>query len=279
MGPSTRKFSCPVFLLLLLATHNTLAQTAGERTAQATDLRRRLIEQQQRATVCEVRSRHLDQQVTDLKEQLAATRDALTELVAQHTLPDPSTTDALMTTAEAHGNSIEVEELPEPDPPTVAATTSRAGTAAAKPHGGEDTGGQDTGGQIPSQPLATPSVEALALYDEGYTLFHEQRYPEAVTHFENYVERYPNTELTDNALFWIGECHYALKNFEAALEAFTTTISRYPDGNKVADALLKAGKSLMALGEHEEADRTFEEVTSRFPNAAAAATAAELLAN
>jgi len=280
MGPGAKHLSHLLFLLLLMAASSAQAQRPDDRATQATDTRRQLIDQQRRATVCEVRSRRLEQQVLDLKEQLTATRDALARLVAQKAPPEPTAADVVVDTAQAPGSSIEVEELPDlaPAPPTVADPDGNAGTTATEIVHSEDANGRTAGSEAPA-PLTPPSAEALTLYDEGYTLFHEQRYADAVTRFERYTTLYPNTELTDNALFWVGECHYALKDFEAALEAFTATVARYPDGNKVADALLKAGKSLMALGEQEEARRTFEEVVNRFPNAAAAATAAELLAN
>ena len=270
MGADAKHFTLPLFFLLFLAAGSAQAQASEDGAAQAGDLNRRLIEQQQRATVCEVRSHRLEQQLADLEEQLAATRDALERLAGRNRSPEPID-EGSVETAQAPGSPIEVEELPEPTPDPAPPTPSAVSSAAKARPGG-------AASPTAATPLAPPSVEALALYDEGYTLFHEKRYGDAVSRFERYVELFPHTELTDNALFWIGECHYAREDFEAALEAFTETVARYPAGNKVADALLKAGKCLLSLGEREEARRTFEEVMARFPDAAAAAAAKELLA-
>lgn len=270
MGVGVKHLFHSLFLLLLLPVGGAQAQTPADPAAREVDLRRQLIEQQRETTVCEVRSRHLDQQIIDLQEQLAATRDALDRLVARHAPPpEPSPAEEGVATPGSPENPIEVEELPDPEPepppvpveaPAQEATPGEAAAAGT------------------SVPLTPPSAEALALYDEGYTLFHEKRYEEAVTRFERYAELHPSTELTDNALFWIGESHYAVQDFEAALEAFAATVARFPEGNKVPDALLKAGKCLQSLGEEDEAYRTFEEVVARFPSSAAAAAAAELLA-
>ena len=96
--------------------------------------------------------------------------------------------------------------------------------------------------------------------------------------FLRYLTSFPDSELADNARFWLGECHYARGDFESALAAFTRTIEDYPGGNKVADALLKAGKCLEALGRREQARQTYHEVADRFPSSAAAVAARERLA-
>ena len=38
--------------------------------------------------------------------------------------------------------------------------------------------------------------------------------------FQEYVNNYPQTELSDNALYWIGETFYGVRNFAEAVDAF-----------------------------------------------------------
>ena len=42
------------------------------------------------------------------------------------------------------------------------------------------------------------------------------------------VDAYPNTDLTDNAMYWIGESHYAQKKFKEAIADYTKAIALDP---------------------------------------------------
>ena len=120
---------------------------------------------------------------------------------------------------------------------------------------------------------ATPAVQAL--YDRGYTLYHQKHYVDAEASFQRFLQAEPNSELADNAQYWIGECRYSRGDMRGALAAFRETVARYPAGNKTADALLKAGMSLENLGDKEAARTTYQEVLKRYPGTAVAAVAEE----
>lgn len=120
---------------------------------------------------------------------------------------------------------------------------------------------------------ATPAVQAL--YDRGYTLYHQKHFVDAEASFQRFLQAEPGSELADNAQYWIGECRYSRGDMRGALAAFREAVTRYPQGNKTPDALLKAGMSLEALGDKEGARNTYQEVLRRFPSTAVAAVAEE----
>ena len=114
-----------------------------------------------------------------------------------------------------------------------------------------------------------------ALYDRGYTLYHQGHFVDAETSFQRFLQGNPKSELADNASYWIGECRYARGDLRGALAAFRETVSRFPEGNKVPDALLKSGQCLEALDDVDGARTTYAEVIRRFPGTAAADVADE----
>ena len=116
---------------------------------------------------------------------------------------------------------------------------------------------------------------AQALYDRGYTLFHQGRYLDAESSFQRFLQAYPRTDLSDNAQFWIGESRYARGDISGALSAFRETLQRYPEGNKIPDALVKEGDCLAEMGDRDGARRSYEDVIRRFPGSAAAVMAGE----
>jgi tol-pal system protein YbgF len=133
----------------------------------------------------------------------------------------------------------------------------------------------------PALPAGEPvSPEGLspanqALYDRGYTLFHQGHFVDAESSFQRFLQANPKSELADNAQYWIGECRYSRNDVKGALAAFREVVERFPKGNKVPDAMLKEGQCLEAMGDVEGARVTYREVNRRFPGSAAAAVAEE----
>ena len=59
--------------------------------------------------------------------------------------------------------------------------------------------------------------------------------------FTAFIKIHDASEFSSNATYWIGECLYAMENYEGALINFAYVIKNYPDGNKLGDSKLKIG--------------------------------------
>lgn len=96
----------------------------------------------------------------------------------------------------------------------------------------------------PQESLPAPAVipafgSAMEHYHAGLSAYRNQRFGEAATHFESFLERYPDDRLTPNALYWHAETHYARKAFNQAFDAFRLVQERYPRHAKAPHALYK----------------------------------------
>jgi tol-pal system protein YbgF len=100
---------------------------------------------------------------------------------------------------------------------------------------------------------------------------------EAIAALRAFLVRYPRHDYADNAQYWLGEAHYAHKEYQHALVEFRATIETYPRGNKVPDALLKVGYCYLALGQTEKARAVLEQVVNLYPRSEPAALAAKRL--
>jgi tol-pal system protein YbgF len=105
-----------------------------------------------------------------------------------------------------------------------------------------------------------------SLYAAAYDLFREAKYEKSREGFENFLKQYPNTEFSDNAQFWIGECYYFEKKYEKAIVEYDKVVKNYPEGNKVPYALLKQGLSFQKLGDMASAKLLLQQVIRDFPN-------------
>ncbi|MFQ6109380.1 MAG: tol-pal system protein YbgF [Candidatus Aminicenantales bacterium] len=114
-------------------------------------------------------------------------------------------------------------------------------------------------------PLPSPSLSPQVVYNMAYTDYLKGNFRLAIEGFNLYREQFPHSPLSDNALYWIGECYFSLKDYEKAIEQFNELILNYPSGDKIAAAYLKKGISLMELGKKEEALLVFKLLISKYP--------------
>lgn len=105
------------------------------------------------------------------------------------------------------------------------------------------------------------------LYDTALGHMLQQDFGAAQSGFRDFLRLYPQDPQAPNALFWLGETHYAQKNYSDAAEAFDLVVTAYSKSNKAADAQLKRGMSLAQLGKRPDACAAFKDVGSKFPNA------------
>jgi tol-pal system protein YbgF len=103
-------------------------------------------------------------------------------------------------------------------------------------------------------------------YSSAYQTFKEGNYSKARTEFQNFLSTYPNSEYSDNAQFWVGECYFFEKKYEAAIIEYEKVTKNYPNGNKVPYALLKQGLSFLNLGDKTSAKLLLQEVIKNYPN-------------
>jgi tol-pal system protein YbgF len=103
-------------------------------------------------------------------------------------------------------------------------------------------------------------------YSDAYQTFKEGNYDKARAEFQNFLSTYPDSEYSDNAQFWVGECYFFEKKYESAILEYEKVTKNYPNGNKVPYALLKQGLSFLKLGDKTSAKLLLQEVIKNYPN-------------
>ena len=92
-----------------------------------------------------------------------------------------------------------------------------------------------------------------AAYQAASSDFAAGRYPLARDAFTAYVQRYPDTIVSDDAQFKIGECAFLTGDFNGAIEAYKAVVEKYPNGDLVPGALYKTGVAYARHNNMEEA--------------------------
>ncbi len=156
-------------------------------------------------------------------------------------------------------------------PPALSPGTSGASSAAGAPAAVSAAGAASApapkgGGISPADLFA----QATADYQRG-------RYDLARQGFEDYAEKFPRTDLSDDALYWAGECWSAQKKPHEAIAAYDKLFHTYPQSDKAAAAHLKKGLSHLDLGEKAQAMVELNYVVNQFPGSDEAKSARQRL--
>jgi tol-pal system protein YbgF len=120
-----------------------------------------------------------------------------------------------------------------------------------------------------------PSPEEL--YNSAYGDFLKGSYDLSRQGFEEYLKNYPDTELSDNAQYWIGESYYVQRKFSDAIKAFDNVIQNYPKGDKVAAAELKKAYSMLESKNTEAGIRVLKLLIAKYPGSDSAQLAKDRL--
>jgi len=110
-----------------------------------------------------------------------------------------------------------------------------------------------------------PNLSAQEIYNMAYADYLKGNFQLAIDGFKIYLDNFSQSPFADNALYWIGECHFSQKEYEQAIDRFNELILNFPLGDKIPAAYLKKGISLTELERKEEALTVFKLLVSKYP--------------
>ncbi|MBO6258037.1 MAG: tol-pal system protein YbgF [Succinivibrio sp.] len=119
-------------------------------------------------------------------------------------------------------------------------------------------------GQKTDEKLKEVTPDAKSEYEKAYSLVEKNDLSGAAKAFADYVVKYPDSKMTPNAWYWLGQIQYKLKDYDAARASFLNSAS-YKDSPKRPDSLYKLGLITLAKGDKDKARRYFEKVIKTYP--------------
>jgi tol-pal system protein YbgF len=139
----------------------------------------------------------------------------------------------------------------------------------------------------PAAPVPAPIHEVNVTADNGetpamtyqnaYRDYQKGNYDLAISGFKEFIQRYPDSDLADNASYWIGESLYSQKKYRESIAQFDSVVNAYPKSEKVPSALLKKGYAYISLGENAQGIVQLQYVVHEHPKSSEAAKAREEL--
>lgn len=119
-----------------------------------------------------------------------------------------------------------------------------------------------------NEPVADKNAlaEMGKLYDASYQDLTQGKFDLARQGFTEFLRRYPESALADNAQYWIGESYYSQREYVRAVAEFAEVVEKYPAGDKVPASMLKRAYALISLSKRVEAKALLEKLVKQYPN-------------
>jgi tol-pal system protein YbgF len=146
-------------------------------------------------------------------------------------------------------------------------------TEAAPPLGGTPAGGSVVVDSGPADSVEDP----IEVYQSAYRDYQRGNYDLARQGFDDFAKANPQSDLADNAMYWIGETYFAQKKQRDAIAKFDQVINEFPKSDKVPAALLKKGLAYIEMGEKAQGIVQLQYVIHEHPTSREATLARQRL--
>jgi outer membrane protein assembly factor BamD len=91
-------------------------------------------------------------------------------------------------------------------------------------------------------PLQETGVGGVASYQRGKQAFDRGDWTDAIADLKAYVEQYPGTENTDDALFYLGQSYFRIKDYVLAAAQYDRLTRDFPTSSFHPDALFQLAR-------------------------------------
>ena len=115
-------------------------------------------------------------------------------------------------------------------------------------------------------------------YDSALATMRKGDFAQALPAFSNFVRRYPSSGYQPSALFWLGNLHYAQRNYKEALSQYMALVNSAPAHLRAPEALLSIANCQLELKDLKASRKTLEELVKGYAESEAASLAKARLA-
>ena len=211
----------------------------------------------------------------DLKELLdlvrqfqtaqASAREEQRRLPAQYQILLEKVENINTQLAQFSEDLIEIKRVALPLAEQVTEAEDPEGDQSESPPTREPVNAGDQPSEEELPPSISPNLSPNEVYNMARSDYLKGNFELAIEGFTIYKSHFPESPLSDDALYWIGECYFSQEKYNDAIEHFNELILNYPNGDKIPAAYLKKGISLVEQEKKEEALSVFKLLITKFP--------------
>lgn len=102
------------------------------------------------------------------------------------------------------------------------------------------------------------------LYESGYENYKKKSYWKALEYFKRFLNTFGSDKKSENALYWSGECYFALKKYDTAISYFNKVLANGYT-HKDEDAMIKRGYCYFMSKRYDSASDVFNAYIKNYP--------------
>lgn len=106
----------------------------------------------------------------------------------------------------------------------------------------------------------------------------KKQYDQAITAFQNFVKKYPQSTYQPNANYWLGQLYYSKGKKDDAAYYYAVVVKNYPKSPKSSDSMLKVGVIMQEKNQTDKARAVYQQVIKLYPDTDASIQAKKRLA-
>ena len=133
-----------------------------------------------------------------------------------------------------------------------------------------------SGVQAAAAPAQLAPGEGQA-YEAALNLLRGGKHTEALSAFNSFIARHPQSAQLPGAHFWAGNAALSARDISAARQHFNTVLQRWPQDRVAPDAMLGLSSTQQALGDGRGSQETLRKVIAEYPDSQAAKVAQQRL--
>ncbi|WP_194205484.1 cell division protein CpoB [Superficieibacter sp. 1612_C1] len=217
------------------------------------------------APISSVGSGSVEDRVTQLERISNAHSQLLTQLQQQLT-DNQSDIDTLR--GQIQENQYQLNQVVERQKQILLQmdSLSSGGGSAAQPATGDQNGAASPDAGAATSGAPVQSGDANTDYNAAIALVQDKsRQDDALTAFQNFVKKYPDSTYQPNANYWLGQLNYNKGKKDDAAYYFASVVKNYPKSPKAADAMFKVGVIMQDKGDTAKAKAVYQQVINKYP--------------
>lgn len=135
----------------------------------------------------------------------------------------------------------------------------------------------DTSAATTPPATGLPTIDQNKMFDNAFTDLKSGNYDLAILQFEEFIRQFPDTPRTDDAQYWLAECHYGKRDYARAIIEFEKVEKSYKQSDKLGPSLFKLARSFEETGNKVKACAVFKRITVDFADSFEARQAGDKL--
>ena len=147
------------------------------------------------------------------------------------------------------------------------ATQPAQNNSTIKPTPKTTSGAKTTPNTNPEKTNIDDSGNARREFEAAFALVRNKNYGAAITAFDEFLTKHPNSSYSANARYWMGQVYLVQNNLQDAEKQFSLLVTEFPDSSKSAAAKLKLADIYLKQEKWQEAKTHYSDVASNHTGA------------